>query len=110
MRTVQYECGCTGGGDLIAPHCPMCGYPIGVQYPEAWKRFGERLRSLRLSRPLTLRKFSAEIGYSPVAVSAVEQGNIKEFESVALAMCVALRVPWSECEVALNNPRTTTST
>ena len=25
---VTYECGSTGGGDLITPYCPMCGAPI----------------------------------------------------------------------------------
>jgi hypothetical protein len=29
-KTVTYECGCTAGGDCIAAHCPMCGYPIST--------------------------------------------------------------------------------
>lgn len=71
--------------------------PYQSPWPPAWQAFGERLRQARLARNQTLRDFAWEVGYRPVAISAVEQGDMRPgLDSVALAMCVALGIPYSD--------------
>lgn len=67
-------------------------------YPRRHREFGERLRRARIALPMALRAFAAEIGYSPTAVSQVEQGAIAEslLGSVVLAMCARLDIPHTE--------------
>lgn len=73
-----------------------------VPYPRRHREFGERLRQARIALPMALRKFAAEIGYSPTAVSQVEQGAIAEplLDTVALAMCVRMKIPHAELLLA----------
>lgn len=67
-------------------------------HPKRHREFGERLRQARITLPMALRKFASEIGYSPTAISRVEQGEIGDtmLESVALGMCVRLSIPHAE--------------
>lgn len=67
-------------------------------HPKRHRELGERLRQARLALPMALRAFASEIGYSPTAVSRVEQGELVHpmLESVALGMCARLGISHSE--------------
>lgn len=77
--------------------------PYQSPHPPAWVAFGARLRSERMQLGCTLRRFADLIGYSAVAISMVEQGNLNPaLESVAFSMCVELGIDVREYEAAIN--------
>jgi transcriptional regulator with XRE-family HTH domain len=78
--------------------------------------FGQRLRSLRAERGLTLKQMAADLGVSPAYLSALEHGHRgRPNRRFVHRVCQALNIIWDDAEelqrlADLSHPRVTVDT
>jgi transcriptional regulator with XRE-family HTH domain len=78
--------------------------------------FGERLRTLRSERRMTLKAMAAALGLSPAYLSALEHGRRgRPTHALVIAICAQLNIIWDDadeliCLARLSHPRVTVDT